>query len=349
MTVQFNSPFSSYFGTKNTGAKRMLVGGEIEFTQSGSDKAVIVKRDESGKFNSRNPAPLTGASRADVWLDNGSYRTRLTDSKGAQIAYFDPYILNPADSTADANFSLTGSYSINEVVKSTDSLLYVSLINDNIGLLPQDNPSAWSRYRLFRVWNTDESYSVGAIAQDVGILYISLTANNQGNVPASTDNWRILDKSSGLVKSGILEIPDSMGSEQIFPVGGLGFEPKSLQIRVLGSQDVAPSSLFFDQLSFPNLGTISLLTNTTGIGSSVRDITAGSTSVFDTPETQASIWEFAIGTGVAGIIIGGELLLDQFGVNGFTLRALPQGDDDVINPMQLMWTARDYGVGLDVG
>ncbi len=83
------------------------------------------------------------------------------------------------------------NYNQNDIVQGSDSKYYISLINSNTSNDPTVSLVQWTEIRFLGVWNINEIYSIGDVAQTVnGDLWKAITAT-AGNDPAIDDgtNW----------------------------------------------------------------------------------------------------------------------------------------------------------------
>lgn len=336
MAQRFINPFPTYFD----GDKTILAGGTIEFTEKGTEKEVAVYTDDTARFNSKNPVPLNGAGRATAWLNDGDYRVRLKNKNGAQIAYFAEYIVEPELSAND--YLPQESYSINEVVKSNDNLLYVSLIDDNMGLLPQDNSSAWTHYSLVRLWNTEESYSEGNLVQYLNRLYVARTSNNVGNIPLTSDNdWLGQGTAGHITKRGFISVDSGVPEDTFIETG---FEPRFIELSgVFGQKGNNPYRLYATYVGYPNSSAPGNKVSPNGTfyqgGGSAKAVSndVGDSSI---------VYDNTLFAG-GGTAVGGKISLKSRTSNGFTIAFVNTSIFDLAHNADIMWTAKNYGPGLD--
>ncbi len=330
MASRFRSPFKSYFN----GKRKLLVGGTIDITKSGTSTTVPIFLDEDNKTKSKNPVPINGAGRTYPWIDGGDYRAILKDQDNEQIAYADPFIVQ--ESSSDMLYSADRSYAINDRVKSTDNLWYVSLIDNNTGFLPQSNPVRWSSFLIIREWNAEETYQVTNTVVFSGFLYSSNTSNNTGITPGTTEDWKIHSKTGAARKSGTVRLTG--GDES---VTGLGFEPKFLKVWTPLSDPNGTTQVFGEGFGLPNLPDDH---NSMLIGQNISVNSGGSY----TPESVTSVSNVLFFYGLPPPARPEQSLtatLKSFDSDGFTINSLFTGVD-TIDQVEMMWTAYSYGPGL---
>ncbi len=329
MAQRFRSPFKSYFD----GNRKLLVGGTIDITQSGTATTVPVFLDEDHKAKSKNPVPINGAGRTYPWIDAGNYRTILKDQDNEQIAYADPFIVQ--ESSSDQLYSADRSYSINDRVKSTDNLWYVSLLDNNTGFLPQSNSARWSPFLIIREWNADETYQITNTVVSSGFLYSSNTSNNKGITPGTTEDWKIHGKAGSLRKSGTVRLTG--GDESITD---LGFEPKFLKVWTPLSDPNGITRVFGEGFSLPNLPN----DHTSMVLGQNLSVNSGSSYTSEiVTSTSNVLFFYGLTTGRPAQTL--TATLKSFDSDGFTINSLFIGEN-TIDQVEMMWTAYSYGPGL---
>ena len=190
--ARFVNPVPQYSGDD----RKPLINGKLYFYESGSSTLKDIFQDVNLSIVSQNPVILTGAGRVPNIFYDGSARVKLTDSDEAQIYDRDPV----GGEGGEGNFSDWNSlsiYSTSDIVVR-NGLYYTSITDANQGNDPASDAINWSQIKFTGVYNANETYSIGDIAQGSdGLLYVSKTNSNTGNDPVTdTTNWGPASKSS---------------------------------------------------------------------------------------------------------------------------------------------------------
>lgn len=176
-------------------------GGKLFFYKSGTNELLTgLFADELETIAQENPVTLGADGSTPNVFYSGSARVVLQDAPvtcggtGEQIWERDPV----GGERNLANFELWDAvviYGQNDIVEASNGKFYISLVNGNQGndptLLPNNNPN-WTEIRFVDVWNAQESFAVGNVAQtNDGLLWTSITSPNLGNNPATDNgtNW----------------------------------------------------------------------------------------------------------------------------------------------------------------
>jgi|TARA_R110000744_G_scaffold163627_3_gene280601 hypothetical protein len=193
----------SRFGTLDTryldAAGNPLGGGKIYFYESGTStaKTTYTTSDQTVA----NPQPFVldagGAQGGGIFF-TGQARTELRDSLGVLVTELDP--VGSADTSSGfGDWDAGTTYDINDLVKGSDNLYYISVINVNVNHNPATpSPIYWMRVRFLDDYNAAYFYSTNDVVLSGGILWISLSGSNQNNTPGGADlvgaavKWRSL-------------------------------------------------------------------------------------------------------------------------------------------------------------
>jgi len=193
----------SRFGTLDTryldAAGNPLGGGKIYFYEpdTSTNKTTYSKSDETVA----NPQPYIlnagGAQGTDIFF-TGQARAVLQDSLGVLVTEIDP-VGSTDTSSGFGDWDAGTTYDINDLVKGSDNLYYISVIASNVNHNPATpSPIYWMRVRFLDTWNTNYFYSVNDVVESGGILWISLVGSNSANEPGVGDlqgasiKWRSL-------------------------------------------------------------------------------------------------------------------------------------------------------------
>jgi hypothetical protein len=171
-------------------AGQPLPEGKLYFFESGSATLKDIFNDVNRSIPQANPVILTGAGRVPNIFYDGSARVKLTDSDDVQIWDRDPV----GGESGEGQFSDWNSLTIfdtSDIVRE-DGLFYISLTDNNQGNSPSASPINWSQIKFIGAYNTNETYSIGDIAQGSdNLLYSSKTNGNLNNNPTTdTTNWK---------------------------------------------------------------------------------------------------------------------------------------------------------------
>lgn len=156
-----------------------------------------------------NPVILDAAGRAPTIFLDGTYKLVIENSDGVQLR---DGVRDPVNAgVTGGSFGIwvdTTSYSIPNLVTSSDGARYQSIQNNNLNNDPANdgNPTFWERIILMRIWNTNATYddTENVIASD-GQIYVSQLDSNIGNDPTSDNgtNW-LLTSLSPVIRAASL-------------------------------------------------------------------------------------------------------------------------------------------------
>ena len=174
-----------------------LVNGKLTFYAAGTNTKIITYADELESTPNTNPVLLDAAGRVPNVFFSGSARVILTADNlttgqvGVQIFDRDPV----GGEKELGDFTLWDSvvtYNFNDIVEGSNAKFYISLSNVNQGNDPVSTPAEWTQINFLGVYNTNQSYSIGNVAQTAdGNCWASQIDNNVGNNPSvdSGTNW----------------------------------------------------------------------------------------------------------------------------------------------------------------
>lgn len=152
----------------------------------------------------------------------------LATSAGVQIEVRDPVGTAAGTNAAFAVWASGDTYASGDLVRGSNGKYYVSLAGDNTGNDPISSAGSWTQVRFVRVFNTNEPYAIGDIAQSTldGLLYTSLTAANTGNEPSTSPTyWEPAVESSGgstTVMEYFSELIEATDATYAWPDGFVG-------------------------------------------------------------------------------------------------------------------------------
>jgi hypothetical protein len=138
-----------------------------------------------------DPVVLDAAGRIPDIFFAGLARFRVTNADES-VTYTDTDPVGDTTVTSGAGpYDPATTYDVAAVVIS-DGKYWASLVDNNIGNDPATTPAAWSEVRFNGVYNTLQTYDIGAmVILDNETLWISLQGGNLGNDPgASPAFWR---------------------------------------------------------------------------------------------------------------------------------------------------------------
>ena len=183
MAGRFIPPSEQYFD--NSG--NILSGGLLYFYDSGTAVAKDTYSDPDGAIPNTNPVVLDAAGRTpNIYLD-GSYKLIIRDSAGVQIEERDPVLAADDTTKGFAVWNAVTTYDVDDIVRASNNLLYISIAASNQNFEPSANATKWTRVQLLSSYNANETYAIGDVVIDsIGDIYRSLTNSNTGNTPASS-------------------------------------------------------------------------------------------------------------------------------------------------------------------
>lgn len=188
-TRVFTDPRSQHF--KSDGVS-INSSGKLYFREPGSGsttlKSVYLDKDLTTPLI--NPVILDANGRAPTIFMNGDYNIQMTDSADVQIWRVDYYEPATVDGQFDA-WDSTLTYAVNDYVRYTNGLYYISLQSGNTGNIPSSSPTYWSQAFFLTVYNSSTTYAADDVVYYNGNIYTSLQASNTGNTPdTSFTYWK---------------------------------------------------------------------------------------------------------------------------------------------------------------
>ena len=282
-TRVFTDPRSQHF--KSDGVS-INSSGKLYFREPGSGSTTLksVYSDKDLTTPLINPVILDANGRAPTIFMNGDYNIQMTDSADVQIWRVDYYEPATVDGQFDA-WDSTLTYAVNDYVRYTNGLYYISLQSGNTGNIPSSSPTYWSQAFFLTVYNSSTTYAANDVVYYNGNIYTSLQGSNTGNTPdTSFTSWKrpgisvptvsgyqgyvitYLPTSSpvnlvltGLIANGTTESigPTGSGATNIWtaldslPSNTFGLK---LKVTINGSRTSGSSSLFGVSCSFRTTG-----------------------------------------------------------------------------------------------
>lgn len=184
---RYQTPYLQYFDA----AGKPLAGGKLFFYDAGTNDLKTVFTDIDQTIPATNPVTLNANGSVSNIFYSGLARVVLQNSTGTQI--FDIDDVGPEDlSGLPPLYVSDATYSLNDVVKTADSLYYRSIQNGNAGNTPSPSSEYWEKIDFIYTYNANNSYQIDDVVKFGGQLYISTITANQGNSPATSNNWRKL-------------------------------------------------------------------------------------------------------------------------------------------------------------
>lgn len=167
-----------------------LVSGLMYFYEPGTTTDKTTYSDVNLSTANTNPVVLSADGRLPSVFFDGSARQVLRDADGVLIWDIDP--VGGANITGPlSEWSPDVTYSMFDIVITSNGSLWRSLIDANTDNNPTSSPTAWERLEFLRVWNTNVTYALNdTVKGSNGLFYKSLANGNLGNNP-TTDavNW----------------------------------------------------------------------------------------------------------------------------------------------------------------
>ena len=199
MAGRFVPPSEQYFDDSGD----ILSGGKLYFYDSGTAVAKDTFSDPDGTTANANPVILDGAGRTPNIYLNGAYKLVIKTSADVQIEERDPVLAADDTTKGFALYNAVTVYSVDNIVRASNGLLYISIANSNQDNEPSATAAKWTQVQLLSSYNANETYAVGATVVDAdGDIYKGLTASNTGNTPASNPtNWGSTIATSGVVEA----------------------------------------------------------------------------------------------------------------------------------------------------
>ena len=320
MASQFYNPFEPNFDRGNN----VLAGGFLEFFEVNTNTHQPTYPTQLGATaTDANPNPVTlgddGRPVVETWTLDKPYRITQRNSEGVLLNEAKFYL---PSSTSASEFVPGTIYNLNDRVRSADNtLLYVSLIDDNT-TDPTITPNAdWTQERLIRVWNSLETYPVDAVViYTDNIIYTSLVNNNLNNIPSSSGtSWFALRNQ---IKGGFLSM-DGASADDLFVVTGVGFQPTNITVYGVSADNTANAAY---------------ISSGFGAANATDDRAYATLVLEDDADVNANSDDNALlalfNTSIVGIVVA----LESFDSDGFTLKATFVSG--TVDKTRLIWVAR---------
>ena len=183
--------------------------GKLFFFKSGTNVLLNTFSDEFETIPNSNPVLLDSLGRApNIWF-TAKARVVLQDSEDEQVWERDP--VGGGGVVGDFELYDTSiSYSISDIVQSSDGVFYISLANENQDNSPATTPADnafWMQISFIDMYNNTKSFSQGTIVQtSEGYLWRSITNANKGNEPTTDNGTYWLPAINGAKISEIIEL-----------------------------------------------------------------------------------------------------------------------------------------------
>jgi hypothetical protein len=163
------------------------VGGSLVFFENGTTTPKNVFSDVGGTTPIGNSVTLDARGGVPNFYGDGAYRVRLLDSSAVQIWERDDVLIESSLSSQAADWNISTTYSLNDIVQGSDGLYYISLTNSNTGNNPVTDLVNWTEITLLEKYNANKTYVVGdlAIGSD-GFIYRSKVNGNLNNDPTTS-------------------------------------------------------------------------------------------------------------------------------------------------------------------
>jgi len=299
--------------------------GKLYFREPGNNtttlKAVYANKELTSQLV--NPVILDSGGRAPEIFLSGDYNVQHTDSDDVQIWRVNNYQPPQVDGQFDAwDSSLT--YAVNDYVRDSNGLYYVSLSSGNTGNVPSTSPTYWSQAFFFTVYNSTDTYAINEVVYYEGNIYTSLQNSNTGNTPdTSFTFWRrpgisvppITDYQGQIIKyvrtatlgainlgsflsTGVSESfgPTGSGADNIWsdmddiPLNAVSM---TLEVEATATKTTSTSALYGLTAVFNGEGTTLQVkgANLLDYGSSTEPSASASTCVIDVPLSAANVFE----------------------------------------------------------
>lgn len=204
----------------------------------------------------------------------------VQDEFGVQYIERDP-VGSITSGSGSLLWSESVTYSLNDLVKGSNSKYYTSLISNNVSNDPTVSLVQWSEVRFTGMWNTNETYSIGDVVQSAnGDLWKAITAT-AGNDPTtdSGTNWLPAINGSKLVEITALENLNSWGIPETSDFTGATNESRQIDASSNTVDILIPALVAGDSFIYHNMITstfkVQILNPTQTIKGQIGDFSAG--------------------------------------------------------------------------
>lgn len=172
----------------------LAAAGTLTFYELNSDIPLTIYGDNEETTTIANPVFLGDRGEVPNVFFSVSARVVFADASGNQIFDIQPVEAGGGSGGGVSGWSTNITYGQLSIVFGSDSQFYISLKNDNTGNDPAataDDSANWSRLKLFRFWNDQETYQMDDIVLRGAVLYVSRIGDNLANDPAldAGGNW----------------------------------------------------------------------------------------------------------------------------------------------------------------
>jgi hypothetical protein len=178
---RYISPQPQYF----TDLGIPLTGGELYFYEPSTLIPKDTYSNPALSIPNTNPIVLAtnGSPAVDIWL-SGVYRVRLFDEDGNLQWDKDPVGGDSGSLIAYSDWANGIEYPVGEIVTGSNGRYYVAILSPNIGSDPISSPIYWTETRLLRVYNPNETYTIGTVVQAADGYLWRAKALTAGSAPA---------------------------------------------------------------------------------------------------------------------------------------------------------------------
>lgn len=174
-----------------------MIAGKMFYFESGTSTLKDIFADTNNEIPIANPVVLDGAGRLPNVFFTGSVKQILTDKDEVQIFERDPVGSSDLEGSFE-DWSAAKVYDEFDLVTGPDGLYYQSIISNNQGNTPASFPDDWMRVSFVTQYNAAFSYSIGDIAIENNVQYISITNDNLNNTPSTDGSVNWIDTSGAL-------------------------------------------------------------------------------------------------------------------------------------------------------
>ena len=170
-----------------------LSGGFLTFYENETTTLISIYSDPQLTVAQTNPdyeLDAGGRIQGDVRFA-GTASILIKDSAGATVRTDDNNVCYQ-NAPAFGVWDSTVTYADQDIVRGSDDLYYISIVNNNINNDPAAgaSPTQWTQIKFIRVWNTNETYAIADIVRGSnGKLYRCLVSQSGNNPTTDETNW----------------------------------------------------------------------------------------------------------------------------------------------------------------
>lgn len=168
-------------------------GGKAYFYDEGTTNDKTVYQESAESTAHPQPVVADGNGFFPPIYFSGTARVVFKDASDVALPNgdFDPVEVSSSDAPFDP-YNSAKTYGVDDIVLSSGEF-WISISASNTGNTPSSSPTKWTKLKLTKVWNTNETYSSADLTQGSdGVIYRSLVGSNLGNDPTTDTgaNWR---------------------------------------------------------------------------------------------------------------------------------------------------------------